>query len=127
MSNALSKYNRTGSKFTYQIPEGDQFMKLKDLYDKKDPEHVFPIYYLAINNKSKYGPSPFAASDGCLISLPNHLAETVQDMIDDPDVVNMANRGELGMQIVTYKKKDSRQLNYSVIWVEIKDPEDLPY
>ena len=126
MSNSLDKYNKKRSPFTYQIPEGDEFRKLKELYDKKDPEAVLPVYYLAINRKSKYGPSPFAASDGCLISLPNHLADTVQDMIDDQEIVDMVNAGELGLKIVTYKKKDSRQLNYSVEWVKI-DSGELPY
>ena len=126
MSNALDKYNKRRSPFTYEIPEGDEFKKLKELYDKKDPEAVFPVYYLAINRKSKYGPSPFAATDGCLISLPNHLADVVQDMIDDPEIVDMVNAGELGLKIVTYKKKDSRQLNYSVVWVKI-DSGELPY
>ena len=122
----LDKYNRGKHRFDYQIPEGDRFMKLKELYDKKDPDKIFPVYYLAINTKSKYGPSPFAASDGCLISLPNHLAPTVQDMINDDDIVNLANDGMLGLKIVTYKKKDSRQLNYSVEWVKLDAP-DLPY
>ena len=126
MSNSLDKYNKKRSPFTYQIPEGDEFRKLKELYDKKDPEAVLPVYYLAINRKSKYGPSPFAASDGCLISLPYHLADTVQDMIDDQEIVDMVNAGELGLKIVTYKKKDSRQLNYSVEWVKI-DSGELPY
>lgn len=121
----LNKYNK-GSGFEYQIPEGVEFKKLKDLYSKKDPDQTFPVYLLGVTKGGDYGPSAYAATDGCMISLPNHLVDTVRDMIADPEIKQLANAGELALKIVPYKRKDSKQTYFTVEWLQV-DSADLPY
>lgn len=114
---AISKHNKAVAKFNVDTKDFE-FKKLADLFDEKKPETVFSVYGLYINRKSKYGPSPFAASDGYFISLPAHLLETVQEILADPESIEQMNNSKAGLVIRPYVD-DKGATHYTVDFVDV--------
>lgn len=115
---SIAKYNKRETRFTVDT-SGFDFMKLGELYDKKDPGHVFPIYGLYINRKSKYGDSPFAASDGYFIGLPNHMCDQVKEILKDDQVIADINACKCGIVIRPYDD-DNGVTHYSADFADIE-------
>ena len=114
----IAKHNRVTVKFTVDT-EGFEFKKLGDLYDEKKPETVFSVYGLYINRKSKFGESPFAASDGYFISLPQHLVDTVKEILADPESIEQMNSAKAGLKIRTYDD-DKGITHYTADFVDVE-------
>ena len=113
----IAKHNRNTVKFKVDT-EGFEFKKLGALYDEKHPETVFSVYGLYINRKSKYGESPFAASDGYFISLPQHLTDTVKEILADPEAIDQINSAKAGLKIRTYDD-DKGITHYTADFVDV--------
>ena len=103
----LSKYNK-GSLFTFKLdPEMViEFVKLSEL----DLDREYVVRMLYINTKGQYKDHPVAASfpkgdeDAImLVDLPEHLTDTVREMIVDQEVAELANKCKLGFKIRTYE------------------------
>lgn len=120
-----SKYNK-GQHYSYKMPEGAIFRSLEDLYTSHDENSVYPVYGFFINRKGMYGDNPVALSDGFFISLPEHMMDTVNDIMADEAATDQINGGGLGMTIRPYEKelkgKNGRTTTktcYSVEWVDL--------
>lgn len=113
----IAKHNRRENRFKVDT-EGFEFKKLGDLYNSKKPETVFSVYGLYINRKSKYGDSPFAASDGYFISLPAHLIDVVKDILSDDACIDQMNEGKAGLTIRTYED-DKGVTHYTADFVDV--------
>lgn len=109
----IAKFNRVNNLFTIDT-KGFKFFALKDL---KESETV-PLRGLYINPKSKYGASPFAASDGFFISLPSHLLETVSAIMDDAETVALINEGKCGIVPRSYVDEKG-ETHYSADFVDV--------
>lgn len=124
MSNFTKKYNKK-KLFTFEIPEEFEYKSLADLYEEsKDAEH--PVNALYINTKGLYDDSPVVATDTCMVNLPSHLTKTVNEMLEDDQLVSAINNGEFGFKIYTYtyksklkKDKGETKTAYSVEWVDL--------
>lgn len=118
----LKKYNSNNVKrFDFEQEKNVEYKKLSDLYNQNIRE--IKINSLFINTKGKFGDSPVATADGFNINLPSHLLETVKEMIEDEEIVALANKGELGIEIYQYDSKKWGK-NYSTNFIEIND---LPF
>lgn len=115
---SIAKHNRRENRFKIDTT-GFEFKKLGELYDKKEPETVFPVYGLYINRKGKYGESPFAASEGYFISLPAHLVDVVKDILSDDESVKQINECMAGLVIRTYDD-DKGVTHYTADFVDVK-------
>lgn len=115
----IAKHNRRVNIFRIDTA-GFEFKKLRELYDKKNPETVFPVYGLYINRKGKYGESPFAASEGYFISLPAHLVGLVKDILNDDECVKQINDCQAGLVIRTYDD-DKGVTHYTADFVDIEN------
>ena len=124
----LSKYNK-GSLFSFKLdPEMEmEFIKLGELDLKKR----YVVLMLYINTKGQYKDHPVAVTypEGdadalMMVDLPEHLTETVREMIVDQEIAELANNNKLAFEIRTYEyesgeKKKVKKTGYSVQWVEL--------
>lgn len=113
----IASHNMRETRFKVDTT-GFEFKKLSELFDPKKPETVFSVYGLYINRKSKYGDSPFAASDGYFISLPAHLADVVRSILADDEAVTQMNEGKAGLVIRPYPD-DKGDTHYSADFCEV--------
>lgn len=112
----IAAFNRRETRFKVDTT-GFVFKKLNDLFEENKPETVYSVYGLYINRKSKFGDSPFAASDGCFISLPNHMVDQVKDILKDSESIDQMNEGKAGLVIRPYVD-DKGITHYSADFVE---------
>lgn len=118
----LSKYNNNNlNPFNYEQVPSPEYKRLADLYEEGTQQIL--VHGFFINNKGKFGDSAVAMAEGYNINLPNHLRDTVKEMIQDPDIVELANEGRLGIEIYSYNSKKWGK-NYSANFVELSD---LPF
>lgn len=113
----IASHNRRETRFKVDT-QGFEYKKLGELYDAKNPATVFSVYGLYINRKSKFGESPFAASDGYFISLPNHLVDEVKEILKDDTAIEQMNEGKAGLVIRPYDDYEG-VTHYSADFVEV--------
>lgn len=113
MNKVLNKYNK-GGLYNHKTKGTEEYTSLEELYNnfKDKPIKVLNFY---INKKSLYGDYPIAVTENFLVNLPQHLLDTVLEMLQDEEVAEIANNGKLGMTI--YKYKGKKWGGYSVNWV----------
>ena len=119
---SIVKFNHV-SPFIFKAGDGFKYYSLKDLYTN-NPEGVYRVLALFINDRGKYGDQPLALTANFYINLPVHLLDDVTAMIKDKEIVDQINRGEAGFKIRTYNNRNGG-VSYSVEWLDLKS--DLPY
>lgn len=128
----LSKYNK-GPRFNFRFDAGAQYeyKKLSEL----DPKEKYIIYTMYINDKGDYDDHPVFASAALsdthnnifLADIPSHLTETVKEMINDDEIVALANAGSLGFKTKAYeyekkeKGKPVKKIGYSVEFIDFSE------
>lgn len=111
-----TKFNK-GSKFTFKPADDPQYVSLEVLYNK-NPDQIHDVKALYINTKSRFGDAPCVAIDPVIIvNLPNHLLETVKEMISDDECVDAINNNEVKFKIYSYKDKTFNKTCYGVEWL----------
>ncbi len=112
-----SKYNKTG----FGIDTTDfEYIKLSAMYtDKKiggaDVIHDINGIYV---NKSPLGLSPVIidAANNLLVNLPQHMAETCQNILADSEAVDAIKGGKVGYTIYEYEARGKKC--YSIRFVD---------
>ena len=111
-----TKFNK-GSKFTFKPADDPQYVSLDVLYNK-NPDQIHDVKALYINHKSRFGDAPCVVIDPVIIvNLPNHLLETVKEMISDDECVDAINNNEVKFKIYSYKDKTFNKTCYGVEWL----------
>ena len=116
---SFTKFNKSTNKFDYQLPEDVEFLSLEDLYEKNGARASYELKGLFINKKSKYGNHPVAIIENYFVSLPNHLLEVVEEMLEDETAVEQINSGVAGFKVRTYKDRKGEK-RYTVEWIDYK-------
>lgn len=111
----LSKYNK-GKAFTFKTPENFDYINLEQLANHYGLDQTHQVNALYINTKSRFGDSPVAVTGTHIVNLPSHLTDTVKEMIQDEELVDLANEHRLGFTIYSYDGKNGS--GYSINWVE---------
>lgn len=112
----LNKFNK-GKVFEYNTEIERTYVNLEQLFKKHGMEHIYSVQALFINTKSRFGDSPVIVSDNYLVNCPQHLTETVRDMIKEDEIVDMVNDDRVGFTIYSYKGKNGS--GYSINWIEL--------
>ena len=112
-----SKYNK-GSQFTFKVPKEFKYCSLVDLYNNNGEGCVYEVKALFINKKSRYGDSGIVALSSCLVNLPQHLTDSVKEMLKDEELIEAVNNGKVGMEIYPYETEAREGLCFSVRWVD---------
>ncbi len=106
-----SKYNKQGNRFNYQIPENSEhvFVKASELYAMPNNAAGVVVKSMYINSKGKYGDHGVIICDtpAILIDCPNHLTDTIREMIKDDEVVEAVNANKLGVKAYEYATKNA--------------------
>ena len=107
------------SPFKVQIPDDVAFCKLADLADKI----TYMLVTCYINSKSKFGAHPVAGvvdTDGIflVVSLPRHLTDTFDKILEEPKYIEAINAGECYFKI---KQCHSRKYNKDFLTIEFID------
>lgn len=113
-----SKYNKVANRFLFNN-EGFEYIKLSTLFEENGADKVYPIYKLFINRKGSFGDHPVVATETFNIDLPEHLTDTVNQMINDDEAVDAINAGKVGIKIYSYESKNFKRTCYSVNFVDI--------
>ena len=111
--NILDKYNKKPM-FNYDNQKERSYITLRELVQKDGMGKVYEIHALFINTKSRFGESPIIVTENYFVNAPKHLTDTVKQMIDDNDVVELINNRQAGFSIYEYEGRNGH--GYSVIW-----------
>jgi len=114
---SILKFNKK-SPFLKMDTEGFEYHKLGALYAEYGARQIYRVRALYVN-ESKFGLSPLATTDKCFVNLPNHLAEDVQEIISDEDLVEQINLGKIGFKIYEYTSKKYNRVAYGIEWIEL--------
>jgi hypothetical protein len=105
------KYNKQGNRFDYQIPEGNDhaFIKTSELFNLPQNSAGVVVRSMYINSKGKYGDHGviICSDPAILIDCPNHMTETIRDIIKDDEAVEQVNAGKLGVRAYEYATKNA--------------------
>lgn len=117
----FSRLNKFGNRFDIDLTEAP-FFKLSVVYKDVGPDEVLPLIACYINGKSKYGAHPIAVTsieNGKLaqIDLPQHLTDTVKEMINDDELFAGIKNGECGFTVREYESNG--KTCYTVSFVDI--------
>ena len=111
------------SKFNLQSPFSDvdtkglQYKSLQVLFDHYGADHIYKVRGLFVNPKGKYGAEPVGILEDCLVNLPRHTLEAVQEMLDTDEIIQAIKDEKVGFSI--YKYENGYSLDRST--GEIKD------
>lgn len=111
-----NKYNKN-HKFTWSIKEGTPYKNLKELVHENGMNYTYLITCVFMSTKSKYGVNPIVCTPSECVNLPKHLTDTVNNMLNDDEVINAINSHKLGFTIYDYVINGNTY--YSVSWVDI--------
>ena len=115
-----NKYNRSGNRFTAEIPEDLPFMKLSELGETDTPGTLYIILSMWINTKGKYGEHPVVATSQGLVDFPNSMTETVKEMIKDDEVIDAVNNRKLGFTVRKYHTNKYNRDAYTADFVDLE-------
>ena len=107
-----SKYNKQGNKFDYVIPEDSNhvFVKASELFETiPDNNDGIVVRAMYINNKGKYGAHGVlvCSEPAILIDCPNHMTDTIRDIMNDDEAVKQINAGKLAVKAYKYDTKNA--------------------
>ena len=130
MTSFGNKYGRKS--VTWKVSTaGRKYFKLEDLAAQYAPDKRYIIDCMFINTKSQYGDAPVVGvadvKEPYMVNLPKHLLNEVRDMISDVEAIEAIQLGRAGFTIRIYNPKGSNRVCYTVDWVDIDQPGDLPF
>lgn len=96
---------------------GYEYKKLDELYKEYGADVEYPIRALYVN-KTKYGESAVAVTDGYFINLPSHVVDDVKEIIADDELVRMINDGFVSIAIYEYYSHKYDGVFYGIRWIE---------
>ena len=112
-----TKFNRSGSKFTFKQGENVNYLTLEDLYNMGE-DKIYPVKAFYINKKSIYGDAPcIVINEDTTVNLPKHLLDTVIEMINDDECVNAINNDEVKFLVYRYYEPTYKKNCYSISWL----------
>ena len=113
------KYNKGNIVFDIDITNFS-FMKLSDIYTNYG-KNVVKVDGLYINKKGKFNPHPVAINieEKMLIDLPEHMTETVEEILKDSESISLIKKGYVGLRAQRYTDKKYKKTCYSAEWVDL--------
>ena len=113
------KYNKFNALFNIDIKDSE-FM---DGYDfiAKYGDNVVKIDGLYINKKGIYNDHPVAiiADEKVLLDLPSHMADTVNEILQDSESINLIKKGLVGVKAHEYVDKTYHKQCVGYEWCDL--------
>ena len=116
MKGLMQKFNHNN---IFDVDTKDfKWVDLKTLYNT-DPHAEHKVLGFFTNSKGKFGTEPVAIIDGFLVNLPRHLLDTINQMLDDNEVIEYIKDGHVGFTIYEYHSNTYDKDAYSVTWLDL--------
>lgn len=112
----LDKYNKKPV-FNYDVTRKRDYTNLRELFDTFGEDKKYVVHALFINKKSRFGDAPIIVTDRFMVNAPKHLLETVEEMMNDQELVDLVNERKVGFKIYEYQGRYGN--GYSVKWIEL--------
>ena len=111
----MSRFNHNN---IFEVDTKDfKWVDLKTLFNT-DPDKQYTLLGLFVKG-SKFGKEPDAIINGFKVNLPRHLLDTVNDMLDDNQVIEAIKAGKVGFKIYSYHSNVYNKDAYSVTWLDL--------
>ena len=111
----MSRFNHTN---IFDVDTRDfKWVNLETLFNT-DPDKTYTLLGL-FTKGSKFGKEPDAIIQGYKVNLPRHLLDTVEDMLDDNQVIEAIKAGKVGFKIYSYHSNTYNKDAYSVTWLDL--------
>lgn len=94
-----------------------KWVNLETLFNT-DPDKTYTLLGL-FTKGSKFGKEPDAIIQGYKVNLPRHLLDTVNDMLDDNQVIEAIKAGKVGFKVYSYHSNTYNKDAYSVTWLDL--------
>ena len=94
-----------------------KWVNLETLFNT-DPDKTYTLLGL-FTKGSKFGKEPDAIIQGFKVNLPRHLLDTVEDMLDDNQVIEAIKAGKVGFKVYSYHSNTYNKDAYSVTWLDL--------
>lgn len=113
-----NKHNQVTNPFTFEHSKDAPFTKPSDL----ELGAVYLVRGMFTHEKGKYGTSGTIVLNDSLLSAPSHMVETIKQVLQDAESINLINRGLVGVKAYTYQSsKYGEQVGLE--WVDIDSDE----
>lgn len=111
----MSRFNHTN---IFDVDTRDfKWVNLEILFNT-DPDKTYTLLGL-FTKGSKFGKEPDAIIQGYKVNLPRHLLDTVEDMLDDNQVIEAIKAGKVGFKVYSYHSNTYNKDAYSVTWLDL--------
>lgn len=111
----MSRFNHTN---IFDVDTRDfKWVNLETLFNT-DPDKTYTLLGL-FTKGSKFGKEPDAIIKGYKVNLPRHLLDTVEDMLDDNQVIEAIKAGKVGFKVYSYHSNTYNKDAYSVTWLDL--------
>lgn len=113
------KYNKGNRIFDIDTKDF-AFAKLEDLF-AIGKDKTYKVDGLYINNGGRFNPHPVAVvtESALLVDLPSHMTDTVKEVLNDAESINLIKKGCVGFKVRQYTDKVYGKTCYSVEWVDL--------
>lgn len=111
----MARFNHTN---IFDVDTRDfKWVNLETLFNT-DPDKTYTLLGL-FTKGSKFGKEPDAIIQGYKVNLPRHLLDTVEDMLDDNQVIEAIKAGKVGFKVYSYHSNTYNKDAYSVTWLDL--------
>ena len=113
------KYNKFNTTFDIVIKDFE-FMKGYDFIEKIE-EKIKKIDGLYINKKGNYKDHPVAiiADEKILLDLPSHMTDTVNEVLQDSESIDLIKKGLVGLKAHEYVDKTYNKRCVGYEWCDL--------
>lgn len=111
-----NKHNPRPNPFTYVTPDSHRYTKPATLAATNGLDEVYKLNAIYVNKKGQYGDEPVFVTDNELVNAPSHMMDTVNEILDDSESVNLILDGQVYFKIYEYKNAKGKQ--HGITWVD---------
>lgn len=113
-----SKYNKEAKKFDIDT-EGFEYFNLDDLFENNGADYKYLLKGFYINKKGKFGDAPVAITPEYFVNLPQHLLDSVNEILADNEAVADINKDKVGFTIYSYNDEKHNKICYSIKYEDL--------
>lgn len=117
MSKITSKYNKNNYRFNI-VFENTEFIKISDFFESASK--TYPVEAIYKSTKGYYGPSYSILTNNKLVSVPSHLNETFEAILNDDEAIAEIKSNKISFAIRPYTKDN--KIYYTVEFMDNEQP-----
>lgn len=108
-----------GNKFDIDTKDF-KFIKLSELENDESYKGIYPIKGM-FTMISKFGKQGIFITDKALVNMPNHMTETIEQILSEPELIDKINKGIVFFEIYKYVSKTYKKECYGINFKEIEN------